>query len=92
MESTTGTARFGIESEDVMLEERIGYLVAKVEELGADQKAMQVKLESLQQRVDEKFAALEAVAKFGSVLVTVGIAVVTLPWSSFTAFLKRLVS
>lgn len=45
------------------MDEKIGYLIAKVEEIQADQKALAAKLETLETRVDEKFTTVETVLK-----------------------------
>ena len=42
------------------LEEKVGYLLAKVEEQGTDLKAVAAKVDNLVERVDEKFKTAEA--------------------------------
>lgn len=55
------------------LEEKVGYLIAKVEEQGADLKSAMDKLDSLEKRVDEKFRTAEATFR---VLKGIGLIVV----------------
>jgi hypothetical protein len=55
------------------LDEKVGYLIAKIEEQGADLKAAVVKLDALEQRVDEKFKTAEATFR---VLKGIGLLVV----------------
>lgn len=45
------------------IDEKIGYLIAKVEEIQSDQKTLVVKVEALEKRVDEKFIAAETTLK-----------------------------
>ena len=59
------------------LEEKVGYLIAKVEEHGADLKAAVVKLDALEARVDEKFKTAEATFRVLKVLGLVLVAVLT---------------
>lgn len=55
------------------IEEKLGYLIAKVEEQGEDLRATVKKLDALEQRVDEKFRTAEATFR---VLKFLGLAVV----------------
>lgn len=75
-----------------MLEEKIGYLVAKVEELSADQRVMGEKLAAVEKRVDEKFAAVEAIGKFLALLGSIAMAAIMLPWDKLVHLVKRFVS
>lgn len=55
------------------LEEKVGYLIAKVEEQGNDLKAAVDKLDKLEQRVEDKFKTAEATFR---VLKGIGLIVV----------------
>ena len=72
--------------------EKLGYLIAKVEELGSDFKDMKIKLEALEQQVHEKFKTVEITLKVVGWIGSGLLAVFTIPWSGLVAFVKRLLS
>ena len=59
------------------LEEKVGYLIAKIEEQGADLKAAVVKLDALERRVDEKFRTAEATFRILKFMGLAAVAVLT---------------
>lgn len=58
--------------------EKLGYLIAKVEEIGIDQKALAVKVDALEQRVNEKLIVMETTLKIFKYLGLALVAVLTL--------------
>lgn len=75
-----------------MNEEKLGYLIAKVEEMGADQKDFGSRLTSLEQRVDDKFKTAEATLRVLGWVASGAVAAITIPWDKVTTFFKRLVA
>ncbi len=63
-----------------MNEEKIGYLIAKVEEQGADLKKITDRFEALEEMVQDKFKTAETVLRVLKWIVGSIFAVVTLPW------------
>ena len=59
------------------LDEKVGYLIAKMEEQGADLKAAVVKLDALEQRVDEKFKTAEATFRVLKIIGLIAMATLT---------------
>lgn len=59
------------------IDERVGYLIAKVEEQGSDLKAAVKKLDALEERVDQKFKTAEATFRVLKALGLIVVAVLT---------------
>lgn len=70
------------------LEEKIGYLVAKVEEQGSDLKAAVVKLDALEKRVDQKFQTAETTFRVLKGLGLIVVAVLTFKFGDLPALWK----
>ena len=73
------------------LEQQLGYLVAKMEEQGADLKKVSEKLDALEARVDDKFKTAEVAFRATKWLGATILAVLALPWASIKSFLVSLV-
>lgn len=73
------------------LEQQMGYVLARLEELREDSKEMQAKLVALERRVDDKFKTAEGVFRTLKWLGAMLLAVLTLPWGSIKAFLLSIV-
>ena len=73
-------------------ERDLGYLIARVEDVAADVKAQGVKLDSLQERVNEKFKTAEATIRVLKVLGAIVVAGATLKWSDIPSLLGSLLS
>lgn len=67
------------------MDEKIGYLIAKVEEQGRDLSAAVVKLDALEKRVDEKFKTAEATFRVLKWLAGIAVAVLTLKFGDLPA-------
>lgn len=68
------------------LEQQMGYVLARLEELREDSKEMQKKLTALEVRVDEKFKTAEATFRVVKWLAGLTFAVLTVPWYNIKAF------
>ena len=77
-------------SDDIEQAKDIGYLIARVEDLATDVKAQGVKLDALNERVDEKFKTAEATIRVLKVLGAIVIAGATLKWSDIPSLLGSL--
>lgn len=69
--------------------EKIGYLIAKMEEIGTDQKALAVKVDSLEARVNEKFTTVETALKVLKYLGIFIVAVATLKFGDLPALWSK---
>ena len=72
------------------LEEKVGYLIAKIEEQGSDLKAAVVKLDALEQRVDEKFRTAEATFRVLKFLGLATVAVLTVKFGDLPGLWGKL--
>lgn len=72
------------------IDEKVGYLIAKVDTLAEDYKATSGKLDALEQRVNEKFQTAETTLRVLGWLAGGLVAVVSVPWTAFILFVKRL--
>ena len=72
-------------------EEKIGYLIAKVEELAEDQKALAAKVEALNTVVITKLTTAETVFKTLKAVLICAVAVATLKWGDIPALWKAIV-
>lgn len=72
------------------MEEKLGYLIAKVEELATDTKSTAQKLEALEKRVDEKFKTAEATLRVLGWIGSALVAVVAFPWERAKQFVLSL--
>ena len=74
------------------IEEKIGYVIAKVEELSEDSKRVGEKLEALEERVDDKFKTAEATFRLLKFIGGPLLAILALPWTAIKEFYVRLFS
>lgn len=72
------------------IEEKLGYLIAKVEELFEDSKALGAKLEALETRVDDKFKTAEATFRIVKFIGYATVAVLTLKFGDVPALFNKL--
>lgn len=68
------------------LDQQMGYVLARLEELREDSKEMQRKLTALEARVDEKFKTAEATFRVVKWMSGITVAVLTIPWHNVKAF------
>lgn len=71
------------------MEEKLGYLIAKVEELAADTKSTAQKLEALEKRVDEKFKTAEATFRVLRWIGYIAVTALTVPWEELKQFAMK---
>lgn len=72
------------------IDEKVGYLIAKMEEFSIDSKATASKLEALEKRVDEKFQTAETTLRVLGWLGGGLVAALSMPWKEFILLVKRL--
>ena len=72
------------------IEEKLGYLIAKVEEISKDSKAMGAKLETLETRVDDKFKTAEATFRILKFIGYAAVAVLTFKFGDVPALFDKL--
>lgn len=72
------------------MEEKIGYLIAKVEEIQADQKALAEKVDKLEEEVHKKFTTAETVLKTFKYLGAVVLAVATFQFGDIPGLWTKL--
>lgn len=73
-----------------MSEEKLGYLIAKVEELGEDMRELKGKYNALEQRVDEKFKTAEATFRVLKILGLITIAVLSFKFGDLPSLWRGL--
>jgi hypothetical protein len=66
-------------------EERLGYLIAKVEELSEDVKAMKASHETLEKRVEDKFRTAEITFRIFKFIGLAALAVLTFKFGDLPA-------
>lgn len=72
------------------MEEKLGYLIAKVEEIGANQKTLAGKVDALEARVNEKFTAVETTLKIVKYTGLVLMALATLKFGDLPGIWTKL--
>ena len=70
-------------------DEKIGYLIAKVEEFSSDIKSLSEKVEALEKRVEDKFKTAEATFRIIKFIGAIGLAVLTIKFGDIPSLWSR---
>ena len=70
-------------------DEKIGYLIAKVEEYGSDLKVLTTKVDALEQRVEDKFKTAEATFRVVRFIGAIALAILTIKFGDIPSLWSR---
>ena len=70
-------------------DEKIGYLIAKVEEFSSDIKSLSTKVDALEKRVDDKFKTAEATFRVVKFIGAIALAILTIKFGDIPSLWSR---